>query len=179
MTETAWYRVTPGAALTREEREWIRAASDTVAARFPEPVLVHLGVDRGGSLHCSLAGAPDGRVVGVDVDVSRFEAGPVEPGRFELVQGDSRLVHQGFEGDVHFLFVDTDHHDSTVLAELLGWLPKVPAGGIVAFHDYGNDHLRWCKGVKKAVDAWDWSGWEEMPFAGSIRAFRRADAGQG
>lgn len=168
-----WYLEAPGDALTRAEREWIYRMSGDVAAGFSAPCLVHLGVNLGGSLHCSRAGAPTARVVGIDLDITRFRPGPVCDGEIELVQTDSRVAGRFFEDPVHFLFVDTDHSESTVIAELLGWLPLVPPGGVVAFHDYGNAHLSWCAGVKRAVDGWDWTGWAELPAPDSIRAFTR------
>lgn len=168
-----WYLEAPGDALTPDEREWIARMSGDVAAGFSAACLVHLGVNLGGSLHCSRGGAPNAQVVGIDLDITRFRPGPGSEGEIELIQGDSRLLGRWFDAPVHFLFVDTDHSESTVYAELLGWLPLVPAGGVVAFHDYGNAHLSWCAGVKRAVDKWDWSGWAELPAAGSIRAFTR------
>jgi hypothetical protein len=166
-----WYLEAPGDALTRAEREWIYRMSGDVAAGPSAPCLVHRGVTLGGSLHCSQAGAPTARIVGVDLDITRFRDRP-GGSDIELVQGDSRLLGRQFDAPVHFLFVDTDHSESTVIAELLGWLPLVPVGGVVAFHDYGNAHLSWCAGVKRAVDKWDWTGWAELPARGSIRAFK-------
>lgn len=175
-----WYLETPGAAMCRDEREWIRTATAEVAGRTEDPQIVHIGVEMGASLHCSLAGAPGVVVVGVDLDVGKFRPGTTSEESFELIEGDSRIVHEQVRGDVHFLFVDGDHRQPSVMADMANWLPKVPVGGVVGFHDYGNYMLEWCKGVKAAVDGWNWSGWEEVPAAGSIRAFRRvAEGGSG
>jgi len=174
---TEYYLEAPGAAMLAVEREWIKAASAEVAARFDAPVIVHLGAGMGASMHCSRAGAPGAWIVGVDLEPGKFRWWPEEPEwdtcQMEVIEADTRLFHLVFEGEVHFLFIDADHSKGSVLADMIGWLPKVAAGGLVAFHDYGNQQFRWCIGVSQAVDAWDWTGWEEVPAAGSIKAFRR------
>lgn len=173
-----YYKRMPSA-LTHDERDWVRDASAEVAAQFDEAVIVHLGVCAGTSMHCSRAGAPEAVVVGVDLAPEKFDPGPWERDEWDIIEGDSRVVHVWFPHEaVHFLFIDADHEEGSVLAELAGWLPRVPEGGVVAFHDYGNAHLRWCRGVQRAVDAWDWTGWVEVEAVDSIRAFRRdAEAG--
>ena len=50
-----------------------------------------------------------------------------------------------------FVFIDADHRYESVKADILGWMPKVRKGGVIAGHDYkwpGKRH----PGVKRAVD---------------------------
>ena len=51
----------------------------------------------------------------------------------------------GRNGD--FLFIDGDHSQEAVDADLSAWLPKVKSSGIVAMHDIG-----WAEGVVKGVE---------------------------
>ena len=156
---------------TMEERDWIRDESARVAERFgPDCTIVHIGVERGISLYASYAGAPEARLVGVDLDISQL-AGDLQP---ELIQGNSQRCHEDFTGPIHFLFVDGDHTAHGVLADLHGWLPRVVDGGTVALHDYRNWRQRWCAGVKFGVDCYDWRHeYTELYAPESIRAFRK------
>lgn len=50
-----------------------------------------------------------------------------------------------------FVFIDADHRYEAVREDILGWMPKVKKGGIMAGHDYkvpGRRH----PGVKRAVN---------------------------
>jgi hypothetical protein len=170
------------------EREWINQMTAEVLegwkrprvvaiirdpSPFRCPAVVHIGVvERRISLYASaaaLADLPCARLVGVDLAIP-----PELPDcPAELIQGDSMVVGAGFDGGVAFLFIDGDHSRRGVIGDLLTWTPHVIIGGIVALHDYGNHLLSWCCGVKEAVDAWDWTGWEMIPAVDSIRAYRR------
>lgn len=170
------------------EREWIEQATAETLQRWdaeqpavvavikdppPPPAVVHVGVgERGISLYASAAALADrigARLIGVDLAIP-----PELPDcPAELIQGDSMVVGAGFDGGVAFLFIDGDHSRRGVIGDLLTWTPHVIIGGIVALHDYGNHLLSWCCGVKEAVDAWDWTGWEMIPAVDSIRAYRR------
>lgn len=158
----------PLTAVVGGEPEWL---AEQAAELGEDAIIVHLGIDRGASLICSRAGNPDAVIVGVDndprclgLDLSAI-----------LVSGDSQLMSWDM-GPIDFVFVDADHAEASVAADIRNWHGRLKPGGIVAFHDYGNDHMPWCKGVRPAVDAWDWSGWTELDVPGSIKAFRK-DAG--
>jgi hypothetical protein len=156
----------PRTAVIGEEPEWLAAQAAALPANA---VIVHLGVDGGASLICSRAGNATARIVGVDRDPRCMGLD------LDAELADSRRVD--FDEPVDFLFVDADHSHESVWADIENWQGRVVPGGVLAFHDYGNTHLRWCAGVKSAVDAWDWSGWTEIAAPGSIKAFRRdADA---
>lgn len=53
------------------------------------------------------------------------------------------------------VFLDADHSEAGVAADLEAWAPLVKAGGWIGGHDYGNADPRYdFSGVKRAVDAW-------------------------
>jgi len=173
--EVDW-RTTTGAILTGGERQWLFDRSAGLAELQPEPLILHIGVDYGGSLHCCRAGAPDARLVGVDLDNTRF----VGRAGVEFITGDSAEVAFDFHDKIDFLFIDGDHQYDSVHADILTWIGKVRPGGIIAFHDYTltPDVLEiapWAVGVQKAVDEWHWADttWEPIEGADSIKAFRR------
>ena len=52
------------------------------------------------------------------------------------------------------VFVDADHAEASVRADIAAWLPRVRHGGVLAGHDYGSayDGTEHWPGVKTAVD---------------------------
>jgi len=48
-----------------------------------------------------------------------------------------------------FVFLDADHSEAGLTADLDAWLPKVKAGGLICGHDYDNPKF---PGVRKVVD---------------------------
>src|SRR5206468_3034194 len=65
----------------------------------------------------------------------------------ETVRGLSVEAAARFELKINLLWIDGDHSYEGCKSDIIAWLPKVFAGGCVAFHDYGNP----C-GVRQAVD---------------------------
>ena len=159
----------PKTGLTEPEAEWL---IDQAAALPEDAVIVHIGVAMGASLLCSRAGNETAYLLGIDTRMDRIVDGLAEIAC--LSQMDSRTMY--YDQPVDFLFVDGAHDQGSVLADILNWHLRINESGVMAFHDYGNHQLRWCKGVKLAVDAWDWTGWEEVEAVGSIRAFRKVEA---
>jgi hypothetical protein len=51
------------------------------------------------------------------------------------------------------IFLDGDHSEAGVAADLIAWEPKVTAGGFLGGHDYGHCSGAYA-GVKIAVDQW-------------------------
>ena len=62
-------------------------------------------------------------------------------------RGLSTDVARYLSGALDFLFIDGDHSEEAVDADLSTWLPKVKRGGIVALHDIG-----WAEGVMKGFE---------------------------
>lgn len=52
-----------------------------------------------------------------------------------------------------FVYIDANHGREAVYADLVSWVPKVRAGGVVAGHDYREFPARPLIQVKAAVDA--------------------------
>jgi len=155
----------PDSALTSAERLWLR---DQAAELPKDAMIIHIGVERGVSMHCSRAGNKTATVIGIDLQPSRFNG--KQDKHMGLVKADSGTVEM--EQSVDFLFVDGDHSELGVLADINAWVDRI--AGVIAFHDYGwGDRFPWVRGVKVAVDAWDWSGWELIEAPDSIRAYRR------
>ena len=170
------WKTAPGALLTDDERQWLFDRSAELHEEKRGPVIVHIGVGEGGSLHCCRGGAPDARLVGVDLDNSRF----IGRAGVEFITGESAKVAYEFHDKIDLLFIDGDHQYKGVRADSLTWLSKVRPGGIAAFHDYALtpemiEAAPWAMGVKKAVDEWHWAPttWEEIGGVDSIKAFRR------
>jgi hypothetical protein len=170
------WKTTRGAVLSDDERQWLFDRSAELHEEKRNPLILHIGVEYGGSLHCCRAGAPDARLVGVDLDTSKFlgRAG------VEFMTGDSAELAYDFHDKIDLLFIDGDHSYEGVRADMVTWLGKVRPGGIVAFHDYelSQDTLKqvpWAIGVKEAVDEWHWADttWEEIEGVDSIKAYRR------
>lgn len=53
---------------------------------------------------------------------------------------------------IDYLYIDADHSEAAVLADLEAWVPHVRPGGLIAGDDYGN---RSFPGVKRAWDAFE------------------------
>jgi len=67
-----------------------------------------------------------------------------------LVQGASVAVAETVvDNSLDFVYIDAGHEYEDIKADFEAWLPKVRVGGIVSFHDYG-DNL--CPGVKQFID---------------------------
>ena len=67
-----------------------------------------------------------------------------------IVQGKSAESAAMFaDQSLDMAFIDADHSYESVKADILAYLPKIRAGGIIAGHDYG--YQGW-DGVKQAVD---------------------------
>ena len=169
------WKTAVGAELLEEERLRLVNLVSTLSKSFERPVIVNIGVYRCASMYCLRAGAPQARIVGVDI---KKPVGKVHLElKAEFIIADSRTC--SFEGPVHFIFVDGDHRYPTVKADIANWAPKIVPGGAIAFHDYApttknlkrRPHLA---GVKKAVDEWVRpTDWNWLPVAGSIMGFWR------
>jgi hypothetical protein len=175
-TDEVDWKTTTGAVMTDDERVWLFDRSADLHEAKRDALIVHIGTEYGASLHCSRAGAPDARLVGVDLDNSKF----IGRAGVEFITGASNEVSFSFHDKIDFLFVDGGHEYPEIRADHVCWLGKVAPGGIVAFHDYDQteemlEKCPWVVDVKRAVDEWHWADttWEEIEGADSIRAFRR------
>ena len=178
------YLTIPGASVTPEEREFLKAVAGVVSRVNPHPLIVNIGVWHGATLACLRAGAPHARIIGVDID---FTTNRLLFEDFEPLHGDSREVYAQVPDHIDLLFIDGDHHYEVVREDIANWLPKVRPGGIVVFHDYtpepidmeATPHL---EGVRRAIDEWAevaGDGWTVMHTPASLRAYQKPGADDG
>lgn len=72
-------------------------------------------------------------------------------------------------GDIHCLFIDGDHSYESVKRDMEKWIPFIPVGGVVLFHDFYCVHT---PGVERAVrELMD--NWRPLEGGGSIKVLRR------
>jgi len=170
-----YWRKARGELMLPDERRLLYGLARYVAYQFDRPTIVNVGVSWGASTHCLRAGAPDARLVAIDVD---FERKPVNGMEYldsvEFVEADSTTY--AFEGPVHLAFIDDNHDYEMVRGDIDNWAPRIPAGGIIAFHDYAprnRDSTR-LAGIRSAVDEWRLNKWwGQCAQANSIIALRR------
>lgn len=130
--------------------------------------VVNIGVEHGASMACLHQGNPRAKLVGVDLDNSKWQ----QPFTAQLLTSDSAAAGRAYAGPkVDLIFIDGDHTHAGCKADIDAWLPHMAAGSIVAFHDSGAPQ---CEGVNRAIDEWHAgaAGWVELPRAGTIRAFK-------
>lgn len=83
------------------------------------------------------------------LDTFANQLGPVACDLVRLLRLDSRQAWKLFEPlSVDVVFIDAGHTYDEVATDISLWRTRVKKGGIVAGHDYGQDH----EGVKKALD---------------------------
>ena len=161
------------------ERSLLHGLAEYVAETFDNPTIVNIGVSWGASVHCLHAGAPDARLVAIDIDL---ETRPVQG--LEHLEGvkfvEDKSCPRGlqFRNDVHLLFIDGDHSYNGVKDDINGWLGHIPLKGIIAFHDFEASvkDARRLAGVRQAVQDWykrTDGKWPMRWSAGSIVAFQR------
>lgn len=130
--------------------------------------VVNIGVEHGASMACLHQGNPRAKLVGVDLNNSKWQ----QPFTAQLVTSDSAAAGRAYNGPkIDLIFIDGDHTYAGCKADIDAWLPHMAEGSIVAFHDSGAPQ---CEGVNRAIDEWLASavGWVELPRAGTIRAFK-------
>lgn len=165
------YLTVPGVYMHKADRELIHRLSADVAEIFNPCVIVHIGVEWGGSLYCSRAGAPDCVLYGVDFQGGERLKGPKNLLKAAFLLGDSRDVWKDFQGPIHFLYIDGDHHYDFVRADILNWGSKVVSGGYMALHDCKD--CQWAPDVNKAIEYTVGDTWKDCGISGWSRWFRR------
>lgn len=63
------------------------------------------------------------------------------------LRGRAKEVADGFDLSIDLLLVDGDHSYEGCKRDLVKWLPKVKAGGLVILHDLG-----WAEGIQRAAE---------------------------
>lgn len=71
--------------------------------------------------------------------------------RIDVLRAPSLAAANAFESEsLDSVFLDGDHSDAAVAADIAAWLPKLKPGGLLCGHDYGHPDF---PGVRAAVDA--------------------------
>jgi predicted O-methyltransferase YrrM len=69
-----------------------------------------------------------------------------------LVPATTAAVARTWSEPIDFLYIDADHSEAGVMADLEAWVPHVRLGGLIVGDDYGNLSF---PGVKRAWDAFE------------------------
>lgn len=164
------YMKVEGAFMTEGDRKLIYRLSEEVERKFFPCHILHIGVETGGSLYCSRAGAPTSVIYGVDlIGSDRLQGTPEQIAELDMVnlRGDSRELWVNFWEPIHFLYIDGDHSTAIVRSDIRKWGDKVVRGGYLALHDCA--HCDWAPGVNEALkildrdsDRWEYCGLEGM-----------------
>lgn len=171
------YRTAYGQVLLPGEREYLKETAAQIQSKFSTLTIVNIGVFRCASMYCIRAGSSKARMIGVDIKSCDV---PIDSSlRASFIVADSAKCHTQVKPPVHLLFIDGDHHYKAVEADLAGWVPKIPLGGIVVMHDHAPlpKHLALLpelEGVRRAVSEWaEKAKWERLLAPDSLAAFRR------
>ena len=70
--------------------------------------------------------------------------------QIQVMVSDSVAAAGEIQSDLSLLLVDAAHDERSIRADIQAWLPKLVAGGVVAFHDY---HSSFWPDVEHVVDA--------------------------
>ena len=171
------YKTAYGQVLLPGEREYLKSTAEATQDAFGSPTIINIGIFRCASMYCLRAGSPKARMIGIDIKPCDV---PIDSSlRASFIIADSAECHTQVTYPVHLLFIDGDHHYRAVKADLDGWTPKIPPGGIVILHDYAPlpEHMALLpelEGVRRAVNEWaEWAEWERLLAPDSLAAFRR------
>ena len=162
--------------ITREELAFLMAVASVAPC---DGSVVELGVFNGRSAAGLCLAVGDHRVVAID-DWSLQHCGPnsaeLATKNLEwlgltprIITGPSNKIPQ-YVDKVAVLVIDSTHDASVLKEEIEVWFPKLVCGGIIVFHDYGNDKF---PDIKKLVDQ-NFVAWvPRVGSAGKMIAFRK------
>lgn len=169
-----------GALIVLSDKLLLSDMARVVATKWPTPTIVNIGVLLGASCGCLRTGAPHCKLYGVDVNDFGPEYEDVRAALdMTFLVGDSRVIHDQFNEPIHLIFVDGDHSEATVTADIENWvLPHVVPGGYALFHDAyyppGHPFEKTAVGVAASIDALLCPNeWVELERKESIRWFIR------
>jgi hypothetical protein len=141
----------------------------------PDGPTIECGVKNGGALICwAMAREGRGQVYANDIkmrpdlvdNLKRYGT------KAKRVMSPSAIVPAKIGGLFAFAFIDGDHSEDGIRADVETWPDAIMPGGILAFHDYGV--WKPTVGVKKIVDEWQQTAqWELLGQVGSLIAFKR------
>ncbi len=160
------------------ERNLLRILARDICNSQRNPLIVNIGVAATYghcSMRCLLAGMTGGKLIGIDI-ADQGEMPSDFPGNVEILIGNSPDVVANFD-TIHLAFVDGDHTEEGVEADIKALWAKIPPGGIIAFHDYNRPRTQGfahVMGVSRAVDRlMENKRWKYLYDIDSIRVFMR------
>ncbi|HVV65038.1 MAG TPA: class I SAM-dependent methyltransferase [Rhizomicrobium sp.] len=87
-----------------------------------------------------------------------------------LVNLPSLSAARGWRGPIGLLFIDGDHSEAGVSADVEAWTPHVVAGGIVAFDDAKDEKIGPAKAIARLIASGDY---EKIDAEGKIVVLRK------
>lgn len=179
MNDKPYWMRARGEMVHPQERLLLYRLAEIVAHHFDNPNIINIGVSWGASVHCLHAGAPQANITAIDTNYQKRpvqQLDRIDESKVNFVMADSKSLK--FDDDCHLVFVDGDHTYGGVKGDIDNWVPRIPVGGIIAFHDYQpqeRDEKR-LEGVKRAVNEWHKGKeveWLVIEKKDSIIVFRR------
>ncbi len=150
--------------------ELVRLAID---GKTHSPLFVNVGAGHGTSSLAMAEACPQAEIYTIDGDTwflkcerDTFMMAGIKPPH--QIHTNSHAPDLIFEHESDLIFIDADHREEELRADILKWLQYIRNDGIMAFHDY--DHPNY-PGVKIAVDEL-MDGQEEVLLIETIKAFR-------
>ena len=151
-------------------KELVRLAID---GKSRPTLFVNVGAGHGTSSLAMAEACPQAEIYTIDSDTwflkcerdTFMMSGIIHPHQIHANSHDPDLE---FEHKADLIFIDADHREEEVRADILKWLQFVRKDGIMAFHDY--DHPNY-PGVKIAVDEL-MTDQEEILLIETIKAFK-------
>jgi hypothetical protein len=141
---------------------------------------VNIGAGAGTSTAAILEATDEGIVFSIDIESVgnevntnehlRFaEAGIGLDGRVIRIWGDSRIVGRKWPVKNDLVLVDGGHLEDEISEDIKIWLPTIPSGGVIMFHDYNS---RYWPHVKMVVDSIMFEKYEYLGLVDTMIAFR-------
>jgi len=154
------------------EREALKDYASACASAFEDAKILNIGVEYGASLHCLREGAPEAELYGIDLNTKVFEGDDTGAIMFE---GDSHgdEAADALPSGYGLVFLDADHTEEGLDADIKLWARRIRKGGYLLFHDYSDWVLH--EGVVAAVDSWydRVKTWEFIEQVDTLRVYRK------
>lgn len=147
--------------IKKDEAEFL----DTLCKSLPKnPFVINIGAGAGTSAMIFLESRPDLTSCTVDIqkesspygclegEMNALVMSSIDLSRHQQIHGDSTQVCKTWKGKKpDLVFIDGNHTYEGCKADILGWLPILKKGGILAIHDYNKTEKEY-PGVNDSVN---------------------------
>jgi len=121
---------------------------------FQKGIGVEIGVQNGFNLK-QICSQWDGKVIGVDIweedEIYENAKRNLEGCNFQLIRATSVMASVSFATEsLDWIYIDASHNYEDIKEDYNAWYPKVRKGGVISFHDYGNNEF--ANDVKRFID---------------------------